>query len=463
MALLLAEVLHSSFGLTRLSILFLAAVTVVASLRGARSAIVAALVGVFFYKLFLDLRTPDQTDIVEDVLNIFIFLIVALITGALAGRLHDAAETSKARAERTELLFDASRALTDKDEQDFWQILSETLSGASGGPCFVVDHTGSTRAKSGPPVSDQAPAEELAGRLLAAGDKGVERAAGWSALLISSPAGPAGVLAWQGHTDDPEFEGVVRLLAELASAYVVRAQARQEQIRIRAEEEANRLREALLSSISHDFRSPLAAIIGSATSLLEYGDRFDSKVTRDLLLNIQDEGEKLNQFVGNLLNMTRLQAGVVNPTLHEVSAAEIIDDVLRRIERHSRKVLQVRPEGDCLLQVDRLLLEQAIYNVIDNAVKYGSGAEGLEIRCERRDDYCDIVIADQGPGIPEEDQLRMFDSFHFARSSTHVASTGLGLSIARGFVNSMGGTIGARNRIDGRRGLEVVITLRAAG
>src|SRR5688572_6481069 len=141
-ALFLAELLLSLFGMTRLAILFLAGVTVAASVRGARAAIVAALMGMLFYKLFLDLRTPETTDVAEDILNVSVFLVVALISGALAGRLHDQAAESRVRAERMEALFRASRAIPDQDEAALWPTLADTLSEASGGTAFVVDGNG---------------------------------------------------------------------------------------------------------------------------------------------------------------------------------------------------------------------------------------------------------------------------------------------------------------------------------
>ncbi len=462
-ALLVAELLHSVLGLTRLAILFLAAVTVTASVRGARAAIVAALLGALFYKLFLDLRTPDHTEVAEDFLNVVIFLVVALITGALAGRMHDAAAKARLRAERTQLLFEASRALGEEDDHAHWPVLADTLARVAGGAAVIVDQQGTVRGRSGTPDSDEGPAVELAAETLGSPGSGTRRGAGWDAQLMSTAAGPAGVLVWESDIADPEVESVIALLAELASASVVRAQTRQEQIKIRAEEEANRLREALLSSISHDFRSPLAAIIGSATSLLEYGEKFEQAVTRDLLLNIQDEGEKLNQFVVNLLNMTRLQSGVIAPAERQVAAAAVIGAAIERVERHTNRTLSVQIAGDCEVRADPLLLEQALYNVIDNAVKYGNGADSLDISCTAAEDWCEIRIADRGPGLSREDQAGMFSKFHFTRAGERPAGTGLGLSISRGFVEAMGGTIQARDRSDGDPGLEVAIVLRGLG
>ena len=460
-ALFVAELIHSASGLTRLSILFLAAVTVTASIRGARAGVVAALIGVIFYNVFLNLRTPDQSEIVEDLLNVVIFLIVALITGTLAGRVHDEAQRSRVRAERMESLFRASGAISEEDGHSFWTTLADTLSRATGRAALVVDRGGALQARSGNAQHQPTAGIELGNRLLASRGTGVEQEHGWRARLMGSPSEPAGALIWESEESDPELEGVIALLADLGSASIVRAQSREEQLRRRTAEEAGRLREALLSSISHDFRSPLAAIIGSSTSLLEYGDKFAEPVKRDLLLNIQHEGEKLNQFVANLLNMIRLQSGVIEPASESLSAAEVVGAAIERLERHSRLKLPVQVEGDCEIEADPLLLEQAVYNVLDNAVKYGNGAKGIEILCKADANGCHIVVADEGPGLPREDHGGVFTKFHFAKSGPRSQGTGLGLSISRGFIEAMGGTIDARNRSDGRPGLEVAISLRS--
>jgi two-component system sensor histidine kinase KdpD len=215
----------------------------------------------------------------------------------------------------------------------------------------------------------------------------------------------------------------------------------------------------LLSSISHDFRSPLAAIIGSSTSLLEYGDKFDEAVRHDLLLNIHDEGEKLNQFVANLLNLTRLHSGVVQPVRERVGVGQIIRDAVERVERHRGETLAIRTGGDCEAAADPLLLEQSIYNIVDNAVKYGGAADDIDVRCSANGTTCTIVVADRGPGLPESDRDNIFTSFYFVRRTGRSKGTGLGLSIAKGFVEAMGGSIEARARSDGQSGLEIAIDL----
>ena len=458
-ALGLSEIIHSFLGIARISLVFLAAVTVAASIRGSRSALVAALAGVFFYRVFLDMRVGEQTDVVEDVLNVVIFLVVALVTGALAGRVRDEAARSRIRAGRMEALFKASRTLSEEDDESLWPTVAGTLAELSDGPAFAFDETGAVRGRAGDAGQADPAATQLVDELLPSPANGTRTSASWSARALVSQAGPAGVLVWQTREEDEELEGSIALLAELASASIARARTRQEQVKARAAEEAGKLREALLSSISHDFRSPLAAIIGSSTSLLEYGDRFDEAVRHDLLLNIHHEGEKLNQFVTNLLNLTRLHSGVIQPSAEHLPLAGAVRNAIERLERHRGEELRIRTEGDCEAQADPLLLEQAIYNIVDNAVKYGGPPEAIEIVCRANGRSCDITVTDAGPGLPESDYRNMFTSFHFVRTTGRSKGTGLGLSIAKGFVEAMGGTIEARGRGDGKQGLEILIEL----
>lgn len=458
-ALALAELIHSLLGITRVSLVFLAAVTVTASMRGARAAVLAALAGVFFYRLFVDLRVGERTDVWEDILNVAIFLVVALVTGALAGRVHDEATRSRTRARRMEALFRASRTLSDEDDETLWPTLAETLTNLAEGQGLVLDQGGAVRGRAGETGDLEAEALDLGRDLLRSPTNGISRRASWSARLLLSQAGPAGVLIWETREHDREVDGAIELLAELASASIARAKAREEQVTTRAAEEAAKLREALLSSISHDFRSPLAAIIGSSTSLLEYGDKFDIRVRRDLLLNIHAEGEKLNDFVTNLLDLTRLHSGVVQPVKEPLALDRVVKSAVERLERHRGETLRIRTGGECEAEADPLLLEQAIYNIVDNAVKYGGSPEEIEIVCCPNGESCKIIVADRGPGLPEKDRENMFTSFHFVRTTGRSKGTGLGLSIAKGFVEAMGGTIQAHARRDGLSGLEIAIGL----
>jgi two-component system sensor histidine kinase KdpD len=460
LALVVAIVIHSTLGVNRLGLLFLAAVTIAASVRGSRSALIAALVGVFCYKYFLDLRTGERTSALEDLLNLAIFVVVALITGALAGRIHDEAEKSRRHAEKMSLLFTVSRSLSSENESDLWTVITDAITRAHGCSALAMDSAGIIRARSGVLDDEDAAAalgKELLGRPSI--QEGPKHDKQWRAHAILADGTVEGVLLWQYPKADSETDDFVEIIVDLASVTLTRTRMRQEQIRIRSTEEAGRLREALLSSISHDFRSPLAAIIGSSTSLLEYGDKFDEIVTRDLLLNIQDEGEKLNQFVANLLDMTKLQSGVITVSKRPVGLRQLFESINERLERHRGKPAIIYGDTKCEVEADPLLLSQALYNILDNAAKYADPSRGVEIACLTHDRSSTIIIADHGPGLPVEDRAGVFTTFHYARKAGQSQGTGLGLSISRGFVEAMGGTIEARDRSDGLPGLEIAITL----
>ena len=454
-----AELIHSGLGITRLGLIFLAAVTVAASIRGGRAALFTALISVVAYKYFIDWRTNDSTTTIEDLLNLAVFLIVALITGVLAGKIHDEAAKAHRQAERMEQLFKTSRILSEEAEEGFWPALTDAVAYGAESPVLALDSGGAICAQSGELGNTD---EALQFGIEALGSSGTgesERDQRWRARTIPTEKPYAGVLVWESRESGDGTDGFVDLIVELASASCVRTRARQEQVRMEAAEEASKLREALLSSISHDFRSPLAAIIGSSTSLLEYGDKFEPAVRTDLLLNIRDEGERLNHFVANLLNMTRLRAGVVNPSRQSLNVGEVVGTVIERLKRHHGKAPRISVNADCQIEADPLLLEQAIYNVVDNAAKYADSHDGIHISCANEGRTSRILIADRGPGLPKDDQANVFNSFHYSQKNGQPKGTGLGLSISRGFVEAMGGTIEARDRSDRRNGLEITITL----
>jgi two-component system sensor histidine kinase KdpD len=459
LALVAAQAIHSLFGVTRLGILFLGSVTLAASIRGSRAGVFAAFISVVAYRAFLDFRTDDQPTNVEDLLNLVIFLIVALITGALSGKVHDEAAKARRHAESMDLLFQTSRTLSEGDEEAFWAALTDALARGSGNGSMALDAGGLVRAQAGN-VSDAAAAEVLGRQVLQSpSGKRTFRSGTWRARTIPADEPYAGVLLWEDCEPDSGMEEFVELVTDLGSACLSRSRVREERLRNQAAEEHGKLREALLSSISHDFRSPLAAIIGSATSLLEYGNLFGPDVRDDLLLNIRDEGEKLNQFVANLLNMTRLQAGVLKPNLQAVTVREPASAALDRVARHHGCQPKVSIDAECKVLADPMLLEQALYNILDNGLKYAPAEEGIQVTSVPMEGICEILITDHGPGLAKEDQAGIFNTFHFTRKNGQTKGTGLGLSISKGFVEAMGGTIEARDRRDRQAGLEIAITL----
>jgi two-component system sensor histidine kinase KdpD len=225
--------------------------------------------------------------------------------------------------------------------------------------------------------------------------------------------------------------------------------------------EADRLRGALLTSISHDLKTPLAALLGADGTIRGFSGELDDQVKLDLISTIVEESERLNRFIANLLDMTRLESGAIKPNtaLHDIG--EIVGTAL---ERASKVLAQHQVEADLaadlpMLDLDPVLFEQALFNLLDNAAKYAPAGTAVLVEGWREEDAVKLQVVDQGSGIPPDEIGRIFEKFHRAQKEDQVrAGTGLGLAIARGFVEAMGGTLAAANRED-RPGAIFTITL----
>jgi two-component system sensor histidine kinase KdpD len=215
--------------------------------------------------------------------------------------------------------------------------------------------------------------------------------------------------------------------------------------------ETDKLRAALLTSISHDLKTPLAAIMGSAGTLMDFDAELPKEARAELLATIVDESERLNRFISNLLDMTRIGSGAMEPNHTFVFLGDIVGTALSRASKITADhTLSVGIPSDLpMLKVDPVLFEQVLFNLVDNAAKYSPEGTQIEIRGWQDGASISISVTDEGPGIPPQDLERIFDSFYRVRKADQVrAGTGLGLAICRGFIEAMGGAIRAQNRSD---------------
>jgi two-component system sensor histidine kinase KdpD len=215
--------------------------------------------------------------------------------------------------------------------------------------------------------------------------------------------------------------------------------------------EADRLRSALLTSISHDLKTPLAGILGAASTLRDVSGALDDAAKADLLTTVIDESERLNRFIANLLDMTRLESGAVVPQTALQDLGEVVGSALARAAKIlAHHEIEVDLAADLpMLELDPVLFEQALFNLLDNAGKYAPPGTTVHIRSWRERQAVVLQILDEGVGIPPDDVERIFDKFYRAQKGDQVrAGTGLGLAISRGFVEALNGTILASNRTD---------------
>jgi two-component system, OmpR family, sensor histidine kinase KdpD len=222
-----------------------------------------------------------------------------------------------------------------------------------------------------------------------------------------------------------------------------------EEARIAAETE--RLRSALLTSISHDLKTPLAIVLGSASSLKEFGASLNETAAGELLSSILEEGERLNQFIANLLDMSRIEAEALRPKRQPAGLDDIAGSALRRAKRAlcRHRVTVDISAGVPSIELDPVLAEAALFNILENAANYTQPGTLVAVTVSERENRAIIRIQDEGPGIPPEDLPHLFEKFYRGHSGEwKPRGTGLGLAIARGFVAAMGGTIAASNRKD---------------
>jgi two-component system sensor histidine kinase KdpD len=249
----------------------------------------------------------------------------------------------------------------------------------------------------------------------------------------------------------PDRRRLLDALMDQAALAIERVRLVEDMDQVKRNVEADRLRSALLTSISHDLKTPLAAVLGAAGTLRDLSPKLSDAEKADLLATVIDESERLNRFIANLLDMTRLESGAIAPNTAPYDLREIIGSALRRAEKilvGHRVALDLARDVP-MLAVDAVLLEQVLFNILDNASKFAPAGSTISIRSFVDSGSACIQIADEGDGIPSADLENIFDKFYRIQKGDHVrASTGLGLAISRGFIEAMKGTIVAANRPD---------------
>ncbi len=295
-------------------------------------------------------------------------------------------------------------------------------------------------------------------------------ASGWSFLPLDAPDGRVGALGLElPAAAEPlgvETRTLLAALAEQTAAAIHRALLSTEVRRARTAAETERVRNILLASVSHDFRTPLASILGSATALIEYEDRLEREARQDLLGEIRDEAGRLDLMVRNLLSMTRLEAGALEIRRDWIDVTEALErqvDLARRRGATQRFVIE---DGGtrALAFADGVLLDQAIGNIVGNAVRHAGRQAEVRLSASSEGEAVVIRIADDGEGVPAELAPRIFEKFTRAAErpgGDGGDSAGLGLAIAKGIVEAQGGTIALLPPDPLRRGAAFEIRLRS--
>jgi two-component system sensor histidine kinase KdpD len=249
----------------------------------------------------------------------------------------------------------------------------------------------------------------------------------------------------------PEQRRTLEAFASLAALAVERVQLAEAARNAHLLEATEKLQTALLNSISHDLRTPLVSITGALTSLREDGARLDSATQQELIETASQEAARLNRFVGNLLDMTRLEAGAMKIVRQPCDVQDLIGTALAEADgRLQQRTVTIDVPPDLpFVPADCNLMGQVLRNLVDNALKYSPADSEVVIRARRTEGQIRIEVADRGIGIPPQDLEYIFDKFYRVQHPSNVTGTGLGLSICKGIVEAHGGRISAQNRPGG--------------
>lgn len=464
---ILAEVFYRLTGSSRLSMIFLAGVLLSAFVLGSGPAYFASGLAFLVYMFLVDPRYQFAFGSADDFNALFVFLAVAVLTGNLTGRVRDEAARAKVRAQTTNMLLSATRQFSGSSDEAFIrEQLAHHLGAAVQGVAFVRDRLRTYSSASGFAMSPElvlhAMSVETAGR---AGSLRTVSAAGWTFRPLEADGEYLGVAAWCSTASKPASpdERLLEILADVGAAAIGRARLAAAKAEVEARAKTEDLRNALLSSVSHDLRTPLAAIMASASSLAAFGESFDADTRKDLSTTIQQEAERLDTFVANLLSMTRLEAGALTVQCVAFSVPEVIErTVQRRMSNSSRMVtITIAPDVPEALG-DPVLFEQALGNVFENALRYTPEDRGITVAAHCAGGVVSVEVQDEGQGVPPGDLSRIFDKFFRSNVTAHKPGTGLGLSITKGLLDGMGGSVAARSGGADRSGLTVAMQLPVA-
>jgi two-component system sensor histidine kinase KdpD len=461
---LASEALYPFFASTNLVMVYLLGVAYVATRHGRGPSVLASVLSVALFDFFF--VPPSLTFAVSDtqyLLTFLTMLVVGLLISTLASRLRDQTEAVRRRERRTAILYALSRDLAaTRAAHDIARAAARHVADVSAAPCAVLLPRPDGRLV---PLAAEGSAFTLEPR-----DEGVARwvfehgrmagpgtgtLPGAGALFLPL-VGTRGVVAVLGvRPDGPEGFSLdqVHLLEAVASqtaAALERGQLAEEAQRAQVDVETERLRNALLSSVSHDLRTPLAAITGAASTLLDDASGMAADTRRELTETIYEEADRLNRLVRNLLDMTRLQSGAVRVSKEWHPLEEIVGAALSRLESRlrGRSVSAHIPDDLPLVPLDGILIEQVLVNLLENALKYTPRDSPIEISAARSGEEVVVEVKDRGPGLPAGEEERVFDKFH--RAAREVpGGVGLGLTLCRGIVTAHGGRIWAENRPDG--------------
>ena len=461
---------------TNLVMVYLLAVVVSAIYLGRGPSILAAIASVVAFDFFF--VPPRYTFSVTDTEYLLTFiglLLVGIVISYLTVQVREQAEAAQAREVQSTALYELGRDLTaivglDAIAQTVISHISQTFN--REGAIFLPEKEGPLK------VYASSPTLVIADNELAVADWAFERGqtagrgtdtlpdASMRYQPLKTARGIVGVLSIKpsnsAHYLTPDQRRTLDAFANQAAIAIERARLVEQTRQTEILEITDKLQSALLNSISHDLRTPLVSITGALSSLSEDAINLNEATRRNLIETARGEADRLNRLVGNLLDMTRLEAGAVKVRAEPCDIQDVIGSALEQLdsrkENHSI-VVNVPPDLP-FVPMDFVLISRVLVNVIDNAMKYSPAGSPIEIEAHPASGYMEIEVADRGVGIPNEDLSRIFDKFYRVQRPDNITGTGLGLSISKGIIEAHGGFIAAENRSGGGTIMTIALPIK---
>ena len=419
LALLFALSILPWLGIENVDLMFMTAIVAVAVRFGLWPSLLASVAASLCYNFFF--LPPVYTFTITDATNVtaFVFFIVmAVLVSNVAARVRTQAVTAMARARTTKSLYSFSRKLAGVGTLDdvLWATAYQTALMLKVRVVLLLPENGTIAVRAGYPPEDMLDEADVAAAKWAwqndrPAGRGSDTLPGAKRLFLPMRTG-RGAIGVVGIDSDkpgpmltPDERRLLDALIDQGALAIERVHLVEDMDRVKRNTETDRLRSALLTSISHDLRTPLAGVLGAAGTLRDLGGNLTDAQKTELLATIIDESERLNRFIANLLDMTKLESGAVAPNTAPHDLQEIVGSALRRagkILAGHRIDLELAADLP-MLALDAVLFEQVLFNVLDNAAKYSADGAGIEVRAWREDDWVNLQILDEGDGIPADD------------------------------------------------------------
>ncbi len=456
---LVASVMHPYLAPANLIMVYLLGCVIVATRYGRGASVIAAFLSVLTFDFFF--VTPYFTLAIDDteyLITFFVMLLVALTISSLTIRIKEQAEAARERERRTFAAYQMSREFANSSSvDDLAQIAIRHIQEVFHGQVIILlpDSAGDLQ-RHGATIRQFTEAERGVARWTY--DRG--QIAGWATttlpasdglyLPLLTPKGRAGVLGLYPTQSQIIFSSdqlhLLETFTNQTALAIERARLTDESEQTQLQIETERMRNSLLSSVSHDLRTPLAAITGAASGILQHRDTLDPHST-ELAQIAYEEAERLNRLVGNLLDMTRIESGSVEVVKEWQPLEEVVGTTLARLEHLlSNHPLKTHlPDDLPLVPIDSVLIEQVLVNLLENAAKYSPSGSPIDLSASSEAQEVTVEIADRGAGLPPGQEELIFDKFYRVRPST-TGGVGLGLAICRAIVKAHGGRLWAANR-----------------